>query len=337
MQPGQTLAKIAKRYRVELDALCEANDLKKSSKLQPGLKLTIPSDDDNGGSASNVAEASHGRASAQARKVEPERRVSSRANSYSQYLSRPAKRGWVHVVGHHGEWQGQLLGKSGRLQPKAAIALSRLLAWPRVDFLIDRRLLTLLAQVSDSFGGRTLRIVSGYRTTSYASESKHPMGRACDFLVLGVPNAALRDFVRTFDNVGVGYYPNSTFVHLDVRDYDAYWVDYAGPGEAPRYARYRVARANEAAALLPVKATTESKSTDTEVPDPEAAEDSQPREEEQRAGHHAHEVEAAPSTQRHAGGRHTEAPSNTAADPESTGGNRKSGAKTESAEGPTDL
>lgn len=53
--------------------------------------------------------------------------------------------------------------------------------------------------------------------------------------MLGVPNAALRDFLRTFDDVGVGFYPNSTFVHLDARDYDAYWVDYAGPGEPPRY------------------------------------------------------------------------------------------------------
>jgi hypothetical protein len=34
--------------------------------------------------------------------------------------------------------------------------------------------------------------------------------------------------------VGVGYYPNSSFVHLDVRETNTYWVDYAGPGEAPR-------------------------------------------------------------------------------------------------------
>jgi hypothetical protein len=32
----------------------------------------------------------------------------------------------------------------------------------------------------------------------------------------------------------VGYYPNSSFLHLDVRGYNSYWIDYAGPGEAPR-------------------------------------------------------------------------------------------------------
>jgi hypothetical protein len=34
--------------------------------------------------------------------------------------------------------------------------------------------------------------------------------------------------------VGVGFYPNSSFIHLDVRGCAMQWVDYAGPGEAPR-------------------------------------------------------------------------------------------------------
>ena len=33
--------------------------------------------------------------------------------------------------------------------------------------------------------------------------------------------------------MGVGYYPNSSFVHLDVRNHFSYWVDYAGPVNAP--------------------------------------------------------------------------------------------------------
>ena len=33
-----------------------------------------------------------------------------------------------------------------------------------------------------------------------------------------MPNEALRDFCRTLKNVGCGYYPNSVFVHMDVRD-----------------------------------------------------------------------------------------------------------------------
>jgi LysM repeat protein len=239
VQSGQTLAKIAKRYNLSLDELCEANDLKRSSPLKPGQRLSLPTDEDDDAPALprgrqrdpvDRAPTAAGRGSGTAQKVEQLRH-----GSFSRYLSTPAKRGFVHVLGFHGEYKGQLLSKSGKLMPKAAIAVSRVLAWPRTDMVMDRRLLTLLGKVSDAFGGRTLRIVSGYRTTSFVSESKHPLGRACDFSILGVPNTALRDYVRTFHDVGVGYYPNSTFVHLDVRDYDAYWVDYAGPGEAPRY------------------------------------------------------------------------------------------------------
>jgi len=44
----------------------------------------------------------------------------------------------------------------------------------------------------------------------------------------------VRDYLRTLPGVGVGYYPNSSFLHLDVRGRSTHWVDYAGPGEAPR-------------------------------------------------------------------------------------------------------
>jgi hypothetical protein len=58
-----------------------------------------------------------------------------------------------------------------------------------------------------------------------------------------VPNDALRDFLRTLPDVGVGYYPNSTHVHLDVREKPCYWVDYSTPGAHPMYAwDRRVAR-----------------------------------------------------------------------------------------------
>jgi hypothetical protein len=60
-----------------------------------------------------------------------------------------------------------------------------------------------------------------------------------------VPNAALRDYLRTLPNVGVGYYPNSTHVHLDVREASAYWVDEAGPGEPPRTPGHDVAKPAE--------------------------------------------------------------------------------------------
>jgi hypothetical protein len=79
-----------------------------------------------------------------------------------------------------------------------------------------------------------MRVVSGWRDHSYFEDSRHKHSQAVDFSIDGVANTVLRDYVRRFRNCGVGYYPNSSFVHLDVRDSAAYWVDYAGPGEAPR-------------------------------------------------------------------------------------------------------
>ena len=56
-----------------------------------------------------------------------------------------------------------------------------------------------------------------------------------DMRVTGVPNEVLRDHCRTYKNVGVGYYPNSLFVHFDVRSKSTFWVDLSKPGEAPKY------------------------------------------------------------------------------------------------------
>jgi hypothetical protein len=59
-----------------------------------------------------------------------------------------------------------------------------------------------------------------------------------DISVMGVPNAALFELCRTLDDVGCGFYPNSKFVHLDVRrpgTGHAFWIDASGPGEPSRY------------------------------------------------------------------------------------------------------
>lgn len=104
---------------------------------------------------------------------------------------------------------------------------------------MDPRLMKLLFQTGHHWPGRRLEIVSGYRHPSVAKNphSPHMKGLACDFRVEGVKTADLRDYLRrTFDKVGVGYYPNSSFVHLDVRkDRSAFWIDYSGPGERAIY------------------------------------------------------------------------------------------------------
>jgi len=104
---------------------------------------------------------------------------------------------------------------------------------------MNPRLLKLLFETGRHWPGQRLEVVSGYRHPTVAKNphSPHMKGLACDFRVEGVKTTELRDYLRkTFEKVGVGYYPNSTFVHLDVRkDRSAFWIDYSGPGERAVY------------------------------------------------------------------------------------------------------
>ncbi len=105
---------------------------------------------------------------------------------------------------------------------------------------IDERLATRIQSLADHFAmpGTPLKlsIVSGLRPTSIGS--MHATGRAIDFRIEGTKNEDVVAFCKTLTDTGCGFYPNSSFVHLDVRDPGAghvSWIDASGPGETPRY------------------------------------------------------------------------------------------------------
>jgi hypothetical protein len=119
-------------------------------------------------------------------------------------------------------------------------------AWSRGEWvasvrLAHPRLLWALQKISDAFPRRTIYVFSGYRPAppgTRGHSSMHASARAIDIKVMGVPNAALFKVCRTLDDVGCGFYPNSKFVHVDVRrpaTGRAFWVDVSGPGEPSRY------------------------------------------------------------------------------------------------------
>jgi hypothetical protein len=91
-----------------------------------------------------------------------------------------------------------------------------------------------LQKIAERFPGKTIEIISGHRPDA-RDTSRHHHGRALDVHVEGVTREKLRDFLRTLDQTGVGYYPNGYFVHVDVRDDRGYWIDRSGPGEAADY------------------------------------------------------------------------------------------------------
>src|SRR5262249_50695621 len=79
-------------------------------------------------------------------------------------------------------------------------------------------------------------VISGYRPASVGS--MHSTGRAMDFRIDGVKNEDVVAFCKTINDTGCGYYPNSSFVHMDVRDSGTgppAWMDARGPGETRRY------------------------------------------------------------------------------------------------------
>lgn len=238
---GQTLGMIAKRYHVSIAALCHANGIRRSTPIKPSQKLVIPARDDRDGSRARKRlerrrARSHSGRRASLAEAHKGRTRSGRRHSYAR---RPRHRGYLILHSGAGSWRGYAV-RHGKLTHSAEQQVSQVLASWRTGKKkpINPRLIQMLARVSDHFGGRPIRVVSGfrpYRPTQYTPHSRHNLGRAVDFSIPGVPNEVLRDYCRTLPRVGCGYYPNSSFVHMDVRRISAYWVDQAGPGQPPRY------------------------------------------------------------------------------------------------------
>jgi hypothetical protein len=135
---------------------------------------------------------------------------------------------------------------------------------------IDARLITRLGEILEAtHKGKAAKvsIVSGYRPQSQGSQ--HSLGRALDFRIDGVDNERIVQACKGMADVGCGFYPNSSFVHLDVRDAGTghvSWIDASGPGEAPKYVTAWPPPAPMATAETPA---SEVKS-ETETPEPEA-------------------------------------------------------------------
>jgi LysM repeat protein len=243
---GQRLASIAKRYNVTVAALCNANDINERDTIRPGQRLTIPDRSDKDGSLARAARLATERPAAASTLAATGKPTTMRASlersagrrrsgpSWAIYSRAPRKKGYLSLTTHGSKWRGSVLDANGKLRPAARKAISQLLGATGDHPGVPDRLIHLMVDVSDTFGGRPLHIVSGYRASSYFRDSRHKTSQAIDFAVVGVPNASVRDYLLTRTSVGVGFYPNSSFLHLDVRPRNTYWVDYAGPGEAPR-------------------------------------------------------------------------------------------------------
>ncbi|MDH5493904.1 MAG: DUF882 domain-containing protein, partial [Myxococcales bacterium] len=144
---------------------------------------------------------------------------------------------------------------------------------------IHPRLLELVYRAVHHFEAPYVHLVSGYRTTR--ATSRHAQGRAIDMVLPGVSDRRLAAYLRGFGFVGVGLYPVSGFVHLDVRARSYFWEDRSGPGQRNRERAVRGGEARSADArarergeegiedLLPE--TGEGEGNGEEPPTPEGA------------------------------------------------------------------
>jgi uncharacterized protein YcbK (DUF882 family) len=131
---------------------------------------------------------------------------------------------------HTGERLRAAYYEGGTYLNDALAALNRVLRDHRTNEIhpIAPGVLDLAATLSDRLaGGGEVQIISGYRSpqsnaalhaasSGVATHSLHMQGMALDIRLPGVDLARLRDAALTLQRGGVGFYPGSDFVHVDV-------------------------------------------------------------------------------------------------------------------------
>lgn len=261
VRSGDSMSAIAKKYGIDLWDLALANDLKPKSRIRPGQTLTIPPKGvvyiRPGHTLSTIAK-ENDTTTDELRKrnrlkpgqtlqigdrlwlpgYEPRATARRRARRSYEASEHP---GVVQLVRKGEKSTLRLVDPAGRVSTEAVEQLALIMRRHAEDGdetrKPDPRLLAVLAAISDHFEGREITLVSGFREVSgYTREtSRHVAGQATDIRLEGVPNRALWDFCRSLANTGCGYYPRSSFVHIDVRESTAQWVDWSRPGKRPRY------------------------------------------------------------------------------------------------------
>jgi uncharacterized protein YcbK (DUF882 family) len=132
---------------------------------------------------------------------------------------------------HTGERIDLVYRKGDIYLPDAIDRLDRFLRDHRTGaiYRFDPRLFDLLHDLTTSIGrpDSEIDIVCGYRspwsneflrhnTSGVASHILHMEGEAIDIRIPGIRTSKLRDVALSLHRGGVGYYPSSEFVHVDV-------------------------------------------------------------------------------------------------------------------------
>ena len=147
-------------------------------------------------------------------------------------VPRPMPRRLAFYNTHTGESVDVVYWSDGHYVPEALEQIDRVLRDHRTNEVqeIDRRVLDLLFELRVRLKtDQPYHVISGYRTpesnaylrgrspaSGVAQFSQHMLGRATDVRLPGEKIEAIRDAALKMRRGGVGYYPASDFVHVDV-------------------------------------------------------------------------------------------------------------------------
>jgi len=148
----------------------------------------------------------------------------------TQQESAPPERRLAFLNTHTGESLDACYFKSGCYDPSALRAINHILRDHRSGEVgpIDEQLLDLLHALSRRCEHpRPFHVISGYRSPEtnaalhrcnrgVASQSLHVHGKAIDIRIPGIQTSELRGMALSLAAGGVGYYPTSDFVHVDI-------------------------------------------------------------------------------------------------------------------------
>lgn len=157
----------------------------------------------------------------------------SAASSTSAWGGLPLDRGLAFYNTHTREQLDTAYCANGRYLHDGLKAINHILRDHRTDevLAIDTDLLDLLHRLRRTIGSdEQFHVISGYRSpmtnamlrkrggasTGVASRSLHMVGKAIDVRLPGTKLKDLREAAVSLKAGGVGYYPSSDFVHVDV-------------------------------------------------------------------------------------------------------------------------
>jgi uncharacterized protein YcbK (DUF882 family) len=145
------------------------------------------------------------------------------------HATAPTARALSLINTHTGETFSDAFWENGAYVPDALAAINGVMRDHRSGEVhtIDSRLLDTLSDLKLQLGASApYQIISGYRSpttnaamhaasSGVASRSLHMDGMAIDVRVRGVELTTLRDAALGMQRGGVGFYPDSDFVHID--------------------------------------------------------------------------------------------------------------------------